>query len=52
MTEQPAITIEIDMTLHAQAFDTLDKIGVTLVVGARRITSLRPVQIVQIMELL
>ena len=52
MTKQSAVTIEIDMALHAQAFDALDKISVALVVGARRITSLRPVQIVQVMELL
>jgi hypothetical protein len=52
MTEQPAVTIKIDMALSAQAFDAFDKTSVALVVGARLMTSLCPVQIVQIMELL
>ena len=43
MTEQPAVTIEIDMASHAQVFDALDKTSVALVVGPRRVTSLGPV---------
>src|SRR4029079_5497808 len=29
MTEQPAVTIEIDVALHAQIFDALDKTNVS-----------------------
>jgi hypothetical protein len=43
VTEQPAVTIEIDMPSAAQVFDAFDKTGVTLVVGTRRVISLRPV---------
>ena len=43
MTEQPAVTIEIDVALHAQIFDALDKTSVSIVVSARRLMSLRPV---------
>jgi hypothetical protein len=43
MAEQPAVTIEIDMASHAQVFDARDKTRVALVIGARRMTSLRPV---------
>ena len=43
MTKQPAVTIEIDMASHAQIFDALDKTSVSVVVGARRLMSLRPV---------
>jgi hypothetical protein len=43
MTEQPAVTIEIDMASHAQVFDALEKTSVAFVIGARRPMSLRPV---------
>jgi hypothetical protein len=43
MTEQPAVTIEIDMASRAQVFDALEKASVAFVVGARRTMSLRPV---------
>jgi len=43
MTEQPAVTIEIDMASHAHVFDALDKTSVSVVIGARRPMSLRPV---------
>jgi hypothetical protein len=43
MTEQPAVTIEIQMALHAQVFDALDKTSIALVIGARWMLSLRPV---------
>jgi hypothetical protein len=52
MTEQPAVTIEIDMASHAQILDAFDKTSVSVVVGARRLMSLRPVKIVEVMELL
>jgi hypothetical protein len=52
MGEQPPVTIKIDMASHAQVFDARDKTSVALVIGPRRMTSLRPVQIVQVMELL
>jgi hypothetical protein len=43
VTEQPAVTIEIDVALHAQIFDALDKTNISIVVSARRLMSLRPV---------
>ena len=43
MTEQPAVTIEIDMSSHAQVFDALEKTSVAFVFGARLPMSLRPV---------
>src|SRR4030095_11258524 len=43
MTEQPAVTFEIDMASHARVFDGLEKISVAVVFGARWPMSLRPV---------
>src|SRR5205814_9613691 len=43
MTQQPAVTIEIDMASHAHVFDALEKTSVSVVIGARRPMSLRPV---------
>ena len=52
MAEQPAVTLQIDMALHAQIFDALQKTKVTFVFGARRLMSLRSVQIVEVMQFL
>src|SRR5262249_14028541 len=48
--KQPAVTIEIDMALHAQIFHALEKTTVPFIAGARRKVSLRSVQVVQVME--
>src|SRR6266436_4531715 len=40
------------MALHAQIFDALQKTKVTFVFGARRLMSLRSVQIVEVMQFL
>jgi hypothetical protein len=43
MTEQLAVTVEIDMASHAQVFDALEKASVAFVFGARGPMSLRSV---------
>ena len=43
MTEQPAVTIEIDMASHAQVSEFLEKTSVAFVVRAWRMMSLCPV---------